>query len=243
LGLCGSSICLDRKRESEREKKREKEIEKERKREREKEKEKERERKMEIMEILQKIKNKKSEPEIKNKSITEKNKILLLKIKMFYIFKIYKSLKNNLFYSEKEEEEKYSEGNKVLNDTIDTKATVKINANFNFWEDDKNVNFDFKLINSLHGKLKLLFLKYISTITNNEKIKKINNEKIIKILQILNKDLELINKEGIIKNEEYLQKDVQAILKEKEGNNIIEYAKYINSIITIDEIKDLIKIH
>ena len=222
MGLCGSSICLDRKRESEREKKREKEIEKERKREREKEKEKEREREREKeMEILQKKENKKSEPEIKNKSITEKN---------------------NLFYSKKEEE-KCSEGNKVLNDTTNTKTTVKINANFNFWEDDKKVNFDFKLINSLHGILKLLFLKYISTITNNEKIKKINNEKIIKILQILNKDLELINKEGIIKNEEYLQKDVQAILKEKEGNNIIEYAKYINSIITIDEIKELIKIH
>ena len=78
---------------------------------------------------------------------------------------------------------------------------------------------------------------------NEQQLLEIQNKNLITILQVLNKDLELINKEGMIKNEEYLQKDVQAILKEKEGNNIIEYAKYINSIITIDEIKDLIKIH
>ena len=65
----------------------------------------------------------------------------------------------------------------------------------------------------------------------------ISNINLIKILQSLNKDLELINEKGIIKNEEYLSKDVEVILKEKEGSNIIEYAKYIDSIIKTDEIE------
>lgn len=57
----------------------------------------------------------------------------------------------------------------------------------------------------------------------------IEKDKLIIILQNLNKDLELISKKGIIKNEEYLSKDVEILLKEKGGSNIIEYAKNINS--------------
>jgi hypothetical protein len=59
----------------------------------------------------------------------------------------------------------------------------------------------------------------------------------------LNKDLELINKEGLIENEKNLSKDVQVLLKEKEGNNIIEYARYIDSIVKMNEIMELIIIH
>ena len=63
----------------------------------------------------------------------------------------------------------------------------------------------------------------------------IEKDKLIIILQNLNKDLELISKKGIIKNEEFLSKDVEILLKEKEGSNIIEYAKNINSKIKVDE--------
>ena len=59
----------------------------------------------------------------------------------------------------------------------------------------------------------------------------------------MNKDLELINENGIIKNEKYLPKDVKVILKEKEGSNIIEYAKYIDSLIETEEIEELINVH
>ena len=150
--------------------------------------------------------------------------------------------KNNLF-NLKNEEEKFSEKNKIVNNSVDSKISVKINTNYLYWGNDSEVYFDFNLIKRLNGILKLLFLKYISSITKNEKIMKINNSNLIKILQNLNKDLELINKKGIIKNEEYLSKDVEIILKEKEGSNIIEYAKYIDSIIKTDEIEELIVIH
>ena len=63
----------------------------------------------------------------------------------------------------------------------------------------------------------------------------IEKDKLIIILQNLNKDLELISKKGIIKNEEFLSKDVEILLKEKGGSNIIEYAKNINSKIKVDE--------
>ena len=62
-------------------------------------------------------------------------------------------------------------------------------------------------------------------------------------MQDLNKDLELINNKGLIENEEYLSNDVQIILKENKGNNILEYAKYIDSIIKADEIEALINIY
>ena len=88
-----------------------------------------------------------------------------------------------------------------------------------------------------------MFLKYLSKIIIKEEIQKLNNPNTLKILQNLNKDLELINKKGCIENENYLSKDVQIILKEKEGNNIIEYAKYVDSIIKNDEIETLINIH
>ena len=149
--------------------------------------------------------------------------------------------KSNLFNS-KNEEEKFSEKNKIANDSIESKISVKINTNYFYRENESIVDFDLNKINNLSGLLKLLFLKYIS-ITINEKIMEIKNNNLIRILQSLNKDLELINKKGIIKNEEYLSKDVEVILKEKEGSNIIEYAKYIDSIIKTDEIEELINIH
>ena len=147
--------------------------------------------------------------------------------------------KSNLINSKKDEE-KNNEKNKIVNDSV---VSIKINTNYFCWENDSKINFDFNIIKRLNGLLKLLFLKYISSITIIEKIMKINNEKLIKILQNLNKDLELINKKGMIKNEESLPKDVEVILKEKEGNNINEYAKYIDSNIKTDEIEELIKFH
>ena len=57
----------------------------------------------------------------------------------------------------------------------------------------------------------------------------------------MNSDLELKNNEGIIKDENLLPSDIKTILSQKKGNNIIEYSKYVNSIVQNKEIENLIK--
>ena len=140
--------------------------------------------------------------------------------------------------------------NYKLNDSsVDSKK--ELNGEFLFHSTNTNINsvnnskvyLDFRMIKNLKGILKLLFLKYLSKITLNEIIQKINNQNMINILQNLNKDLELINNKGCIENEHFLSSDIQIILKEKEGNNIIEYAKYVDSIINANEIETLINIY
>ena len=150
----------------------------------------------------------------------------------------------------KKDLEKYNEKNlkiekeiKGNTDNNSVTTNVEINANYLFKVDDTMENFDLNMINNLKGILKLLALKYISCITKPEKIKEIKNKDLIRIFENLNKDLELINKKGEIKKEEYISNDVQAILKEKEGSNIIEYAKYLNSMVSINDIKEIININ
>ena len=149
----------------------------------------------------------------------------------------------------KKEKKEYIEQTKKMDSSNESKI---INGDFLYWSNNTKVNsikdysqiyIDFTMVKNLKGILKLLFLKYLSKIIIKEEIQKLNNPNTLKILQNLNKDLELINKKGCIENENYLSKDVQIILKEKEGNNIIEYAKYVDSIIKNDEIETLINIH
>ena len=132
---------------------------------------------------------------------------------------------------------------KIDNNSVVTKNTVEINANYMFKFDDTVEKFDINIIYNINGILKLLCLKYISTITKPEKLIKIKNKNVLYIFQNLNKDLELINKNGIISNEEYLSNDIQVILKEKEGSNIIEYAKYINSMVKPNELEEIINMN
>ena len=197
--------------------------------------------------------NKRRETEIKRQSYPEDNEIedeIVRKRRGKIINnkisekKILSNEKNNSFSSKKEI---FKDNSTIINNSVNSKTTVKINANGFIFEEDSKVNFDLNLICNLKGILKLLALKYISSITTNEneneKIKEIKNKDLIKILQILNKDLELINKNGLIKNEKLLPNDVKIILKEKEGSNIIEYAKYIDSKVESQEIEDIINIH
>ena len=144
---------------------------------------------------------------------------------------------HHLYYNKKEEIN--SDIDKKVNDSIDTKVTVKINADCFCWDNKPNLYYNLNIIDNLKGILKLLFLKFISKNTTNEKIMKIKNKNLIQILQILNKDLELINSKGVIEKEKYLSKDVQTILKEKQGSNIIEYAKYINYKVQKDELNEI----
>ena len=163
--------------------------------------------------------------------------------------KIKKDLDKKSLEKNKSNKVEYGEKNKIYEASIESKKII--NGDFLYWSNntkinsinDSRVDLDFKAIKNLKGILKLLFLRYLSKITKNEIIQKINNQKIIKVLRNLNRDLELINKKSCIENENYLEKDVQIILKEKEGNNIIEYAKYVDSIINSDEIEALINIH
>ena len=116
---------------------------------------------------------------------------------------------------------------KSFENWIDTKTSFDINIQYFFKEEHSNEN---NKIDNISGILKLSLLKFISNIIKKNHLTKIKNEKLKKILQKLKKDLELINKDGIIKNEELLSQDIQTVLKEKEGNNIMEYLKYINSV-------------
>ena len=159
-----------------------------------------------------------------------------------------KPLKEALIKDETKVDE-FDKNTKISNGSIKSEKNIyteffyhnnSIKGNFN---SDSKVYLDFKMIKNLKGILKLLFLKFLSKITLNEQLQKINNKNISKIMQDLNKDLELINNKGLIENEEYLSNDVQIILKENQGNNILEYAKYIDSIIKSDEIEAIINIY
>ena len=162
---------------------------------------------------------------------------------------IKEKLKNRVLTENESNIYEFDKNTKISKASIESEK--RINGDFLYWnnnsksnsENGSKVYLDLKMIKNLKGILKLLFLKFLSKITLNSQIMKINNKNMIKIMQDLNKDLELINKKGLIENEKYLPKDVQIILKEKEGNNILEYAKYIDSIIKSDEIETLVNIY
>ena len=113
---------------------------------------------------------------------------------------------------------------------------------------DINLEYFFNLNNSfsynknieVSGILKLCLLKLISNITKEEQLKNIKNEEFKKILIKLKSDSELINNHGEIKNVDYLPIDIQTILKRNDGNNIIEFSKYINSLKNLEDIENLI---
>ena len=113
---------------------------------------------------------------------------------------------------------------------------------------DINLEYFFNLNNSfsynknieVSGILKLCLLKLISNITKEEQLKNIKNEEFKKILIKLKSDSELINNHGEIKNADYLPIDIQTILKRNDGNNIIEFSKYINSLKNLEDIENLI---
>ena len=162
---------------------------------------------------------------------------------------IKEKLKNRVLTENESNIYEFDKNTKISKASIESEK--RINGDFLYWnnnsksnsENGSKVYLDLKMIKNLKGILKLLFLKFLSKITLNSQIMKINNKNMFKIMQDLNKDLELINKKGLIENEKYLPKDVQIILKEKEGNNILEYAKYIDSIIKSDEIETLVNIY
>ena len=158
------------------------------------------------------------------------------------------SITPKLLYSIKEEET-IKEGLKVEKNEnlgekdkpsdIETNSSFLININYFFEEYNTN---EIK-INKISRILKLTLLKYISTLTTKNHLESIKNPKLKKIITKLHKDLDLENNDPKIKKKESLPKDIKTILTEKKGNNIFEYAKYIDSIIEMKDIKELIKLY
>lgn len=151
-----------------------------------------------------------------------------------------KSISLNKLNKPKEKKKNRNEDKIVHDNSLETNTSFMINVNYLF---EPTPNTQKVNINEMSSILKLSLLKFIAVITKNEQLNKIENINMKKILQKLNKDLDLINKEGIIENKNELPKDVNTILKEKKGNNIFEYAKYINTIIDINDIRELIQIY
>ena len=118
---------------------------------------------------------------------------------------------------------------------------INNNINLNYFARENDFQRNAKFC-EISGILKLSLLKYISNITKDMQFERIKNENMKQILVKLKNSLDLKNKGGFIENEEKLPNDIQTILKEKEGNNIMEYTKYINSTVKDYEIEELFEI-
>ena len=189
------------------------------------------------------IKKKETENKMKVFDELEKSKTNISEKENFKISEKNFTIKDSKIHDENNIEKKKEISGKIDNNSVVTKNTVDVNANYMFKLDDTIENFDINIIYNISGILKLLFLKYISTITKPEKLINVKNKNVLYIFQNLNKDLELVNKNGIISNEEYLSNDVHSILKEKGGSNIIEYAKYINSMVKPNVLEEIINMN
>ena len=113
----------------------------------------------------------------------------------------------------------------IINERIsDWKCFLKFHENYNFDENDLKTE-------PLTGLLKLIFVKYISTFiidTNNIKSKEI--QKIIFDLKLR------------LKMKENPDKNIKLNLEEIQGNNILVYMNYINSIIDDNTINHLLNL-
>ena len=112
-------------------------------------------------------------------------------------------------------------------------STTKINTKFVENENDENSEDD-EIIerNSLSGILNICLLKYISRDINDNILQKIK-EPIKEIIETIKKEINFKNK---------AEEDIKAILNDKSGNNIFEYCKYINSLITKDVVNSIIEL-
>ena len=124
-------------------------------------------------------------------------------------------------------------------DDIDESNIVKeryINTAFieNDKDDDKNKKEDsddeIMERKSLSGILNICLLKYIS--------RDIDDDILNKLKSPMKEIIETIKKEINFKN--HSEEDIKAILKDKSGDNIFEYCKYINKLLTKKSVDDLI---
>ena len=121
---------------------------------------------------------------------------------------------------------KFEEGDKItlFNSRIDENY---VNAEFHF---NPNLNEGDMSTCPLTGNLKIYLLKYISKYIN---INSIKSEEIRNIMKELKENLKV---------QQDPEKDIQANLQEKNGQNIIDYSNYINSIINDKEIDKLLNL-
>ena len=94
---------------------------------------------------------------------------------------------------------------------------------------NKNLNEADKTQKSLSGILRLIFIKYISSFIKD--VNQINSNEIKKIILVLKKGM---------KQNENVEEDIKSNLMENSGRNILAYAKYVCSIITDKNLKDLL---
>ena len=148
---------------------------------------------------------------------------------------------NTLSVSENESEEIleckeiYSEQKPKKEEKIkydDYKKKIKINLNF---FSDKNLanDDDDTETTELSGILKLCLLVFIANFFKKEELGKIEKEEIKEIITNLQNEIEFT---------ENLKENIKSTLKDKSGNNILEYAKYINEIVNKNDIDSLINI-
>ena len=128
-------------------------------------------------------------------------------------------------------EEKQKKGNKIY--YYDNES--EFNINLNFFNENNLINDDDNdvQISELNGILKLCLLKFIAKFFKNENLEKIESKQLKKILKNLQDEIEL---------KESIKENIKSSLSDKSGNNIIEYAKYINEVITKKDIDSLINI-
>ena len=121
---------------------------------------------------------------------------------------------------------KFEEGDKItlFNSRIDENY---VNAEFHF---NPNLNEGDMSTCPLTGNLKIYLLKYISKYIN---INSIKSEEIRNIMKELKENLKV---------QQDPEKDIQANLQEKNGQNIIDYSNYINSIINDKEVDKLLNL-
>ena len=118
------------------------------------------------------------------------------------------------------------------------RKTEKINTAFIENEDEKKEDSeddeDDEVIErkSLSGILNICLLKYISRDINDNILKKLNPP-IKEIIQTIKNEINFKNR---------AEEDIKAILNDKSGNNIFEYCKYLNSLITKEVIDSIIEL-
>ena len=117
---------------------------------------------------------------------------------------------------------------------ISDKKTTKIDfqLNLNFFDDNPSDDEDSPTEN-LTGILNLCLLKQIARNITEKQIKNIDIEEIVDIIRKLKNEIEFSKK---------TEQDIKSLLSEKSGNNILEYAKYVDEIIGNREMYDLLEI-
>ena len=139
-----------------------------------------------------------------------------------------------------EDEEDDFDAEDIIIDEKNIKKECFINTDFIENNEDKEDKIDEKDNNEpddeviergpLSGILNICLLKYIS--------RYITDDIFLKLKSPIKEIIETIKKEINFKNQ--AEEDIKAILKDKSGDNIFEYCKYINSLLTKKTVDDLI---